>query len=58
MQHKPNIFEQIDPKAEMASLERGIADAGAGRVISHEAVKKWLLSWGTGKRLPRPQIGD
>ncbi|MFO6203977.1 hypothetical protein ACLBVK_33230, partial [Pseudomonas aeruginosa] len=30
----------------------GIADIEAGRTISHEAVKAWLLSWGTPNELP------
>ena len=26
--------------------------------ISHEAVRSWLLSWGTEAELTRPRIGD
>ena len=36
----------------------GIADIEAGRTISHEAVKAWLLSWGTPNELPPPKVGD
>ena len=47
-----------DPEAEAASLARAEADVREGRVISNEAVVRWLKSWGTGKRLPRPNVGD
>ncbi|HAH4225930.1 TPA: CopG family transcriptional regulator [Escherichia coli] len=36
----------------------GIADIEAGRTISHEVVKAWLLSWGTPNELPPPKVGD
>ena len=32
----------------------GEADIAAGRVISHQAMKAWLLSWGTADELPPP----
>jgi len=37
---------------------RAEADVRAGRVIPHEAVRRWLSSWGSAKRLPRPRVGD
>ena len=58
MKHEPDIFDHIDENADAESHRKGIADLDAGRTVSHEAVSKWLKSWGTGKRLPRPQIGD
>jgi predicted transcriptional regulator len=58
MKHEPDIFDSIDPEAEAASHARGIADLDAGRTVSHEAVVKWLRSWGSGKRLPPPKVGD
>lgn len=33
---------------------RGLADAEAGRVVEHEAVARWLRSWGTPDELPPP----
>ena len=42
----------------MNSLAEGFADLDAGRIISHEAMKAWLLSWGTAGELPSPSIGD
>ncbi|WP_374516598.1 CopG family transcriptional regulator [Brevundimonas sp.] len=41
-----------------AATERGLADAEAGRFVSHEAVKRWLLSWGTDNPLPPPKCGE
>ena len=41
-----------------AATERGLADFEAGRVVSHEAVKRWLLSWGTDNPLPPPKCGE
>jgi predicted transcriptional regulator len=58
MKHEPDIFDTIDPEAEAASHARGIADLDAGRTVSYQAVVKWLRSWGSGKRLPPPKVGD
>ncbi len=41
--------------AERAAIARGHADAAAGRVVPHEEVKRWLLSWGTPNELPAPR---
>ena len=38
-----------------AEVARGLASAEAGRVIAYEAVRRWILSWGTGKELEPPQ---
>ena len=64
-----NQFEEesaaFDAEAEVAAeaefdaaTERGLADIEAGRVISHEAVKRWLMSWGTDNPLPPPKCGE
>jgi cell division protein FtsX len=34
-----------------------IADIEAGRFISHEAMVRWLESWGTENELPPPECG-
>jgi predicted transcriptional regulator len=58
MKPEPSIFDEVDDAADQAAMAEGEADLAAGRVISHEAIKAWLLSWGTGdERLP-PQVGD
>lgn len=52
------MFDIADTEADEAATLRGLADVAAGRVISHEAVKRWLLSWGTENELPPPECGD
>jgi predicted transcriptional regulator len=55
MKPERSIFDEIDVDADMAADAEGLADLDAGRVISHEAMKAWLLSWGTADELPSPQ---
>lgn len=55
---EPGIFDIPDDAADEASTQRGLADFEAGRVISHDAMKRWLLSWGTDNPLPPPRCGD
>jgi predicted transcriptional regulator len=40
---------------ERAAVERGEADAAAGRVVPHEEVRRWLRSWGKPDELPAPR---
>jgi len=56
MKSEKSLFDS--PEAEAKSEARAEADARTGRVISNEAVKRWLSSWGSAKRLPRPRAGD
>jgi predicted transcriptional regulator len=58
MKPEPSLFDDVDDAAEEAADARAEADIAAGRVISHDAVKAWLLSWGTPDELPQPQVGD
>lgn len=58
MQPQPNLPEDIDEDAEAALDAEGLADIRAGRTVSGEAVKRWLLSWGSANPLPAPSIGD
>ena len=55
---EPSIFDEPDDAADGAAMRRGEADADAGRVVSHDAVSRWLLSWGTAEPLPRPRCGE
>ena len=55
---EPALFDEIDAEAEAAADAEADADEAAGRTISHEAMKAWLLSWGTPNELPRPKVGD
>jgi predicted transcriptional regulator len=41
--------------AEREAVERGEADAAAGRVVPQERVRRWLLSWGKPAELPAPR---
>ena len=43
----------FDPAGEAAE-----AQVTEGRVISHEAVRRWLLSWGKADELPPPKCGE
>lgn len=53
-----DIFAVPDEAADEAATLRGIADAKAGRTVSHEAVMRWVASWGTDNPLPRPKWGE
>lgn len=41
-----------------AREQKAMADMDAGRFVTHEAVARWLKSWGTGNELPPPRCGD
>ena len=58
MDEEPGVFDFADEAADEASTLRGLADFEAGRVVSHEAVKRWLLSLSTDNPLPRPKCGE
>lgn len=58
MKPEPSIFDEVDQAAEDAADAEAEADIAAGRTISHEAMKRWLLSWGTDNKLPPPNVGD
>ena len=50
------VFEEAD---ELDARERkAMADIDAGRFVTHEAVVRWLKSWGTDNELPPPKCGD
>ncbi len=50
------VFEEA---IELDARERkAMADIDAGRFISHDAVVRWLKSWGTADELPPPKCGD
>lgn len=39
----------------LAAVDEGLADAKDGRTVPYEKVRRWLLSWGSGKELPPPK---
>lgn len=57
MGEEPGVFDSADDADEAAML-RAEADFEAGRAVSHEAVKRWLLSLSTENPLPRPKWGE
>jgi predicted transcriptional regulator len=58
MTREKSLFEERDPAAEAAADARAEADLKAGRVVGHDAVKRWIASLGTDAPLPRPRAGD
>jgi predicted transcriptional regulator len=56
MTAEKSLFDS--PEAEARSEARAESDVRAGRLISHKAVRRWLSSWGSEKRLPRPRPGE
>jgi predicted transcriptional regulator len=53
-----SLFDEADDAEEAAADARAEADVAAGRLISHEAVSRWLDTWGKSEPLPRPQCGE
>jgi predicted transcriptional regulator len=45
---------ELDP-AYVAAIEEARAEVDAGKTVPYKAVRRWLLSWGTKKELPRPR---
>lgn len=52
------LFDKVDTAAEAEADARAEADVAAGRLISHEAVRRWLLARAEGRSVPRPRVGD
>jgi predicted transcriptional regulator len=55
---EPSIFDEIDEGAEGRAVQEADAAIREGRVISHEAMVRWLRSWGTPDELPPPECGE
>jgi predicted transcriptional regulator len=55
---EPAIFEDHDETLESAVDAEGLADLQAGRVVSDDAMRAWLRSWGTPDELPPPNCDD
>jgi predicted transcriptional regulator len=51
---EPSIFDHSDSDAEERALLEAEADVAAGRVVPHEEVAKWLMTWGTPEEGPPP----
>lgn len=53
-----DLFEEIDEAEDERRIAEADADIAAGRVISHQAMLRWIKSWGTPDELPPPQCGE
>lgn len=58
MKAQPSIFDEIDEPAEAQAMAEAEASIAAGQVISHEAMRAWLLSWGAPDEQAPPSVGD
>lgn len=52
------FFDEVDEEEDERRIAEADADIAAGRVISHEAMLRWIKSWGTPDELPPPQCGE
>jgi predicted transcriptional regulator len=51
-----SIFDTEPDEAEEARLDaKADAEIDAGQFVPHTEVVKWLQSWGTPNKLPRPR---
>jgi predicted transcriptional regulator len=51
---KEHNTPELDPTY-VKAVEDAQAEVDSGRTVAYEKVRRWLLSWGTGKELPRPR---
>lgn len=58
MKAQPTIFDELDEAGEAQAVAAAEASIAAGRIISHDAMKAWLLSWGTPDEQTPPSVGD
>jgi len=58
MPRERSLFDERDPAAEAAADARAEADVKAGQLVGHDAVKRWIVSWGTEAPLRRPKAGE
>jgi predicted transcriptional regulator len=62
MSEEPGVFDSEEISSDDIELDaatlRGLADIEAGRVVSHEAVLRWVKSWSSPNPLPRPKCGE
>lgn len=55
---EPAVFILEEAVELDAREQKAMADIDAGRFVTHEAVVRWLKSWGTEDELPPPKCGD
>jgi predicted transcriptional regulator len=44
-----------EQETQLAKIDQGLRNADAGRVVPHDAVKRYLQSWGSKRKLPPPR---
>jgi len=57
-EEEPAVFVTEDAIELDAREQKAMADIEAGRFVTHEAVRRWLLSLSTDNPLPRPKCGE
>jgi predicted transcriptional regulator len=55
---RQGLFGPAEASDEERALLEAEANFAAGRIVSHEAMMRWLKSWGTSGELPPPADGD
>jgi predicted transcriptional regulator len=58
MDEEPGVFGFEEAGERDARDQKAMADIDAGRFVTHEAVVRWLNSWGTDNELTPPKCGD
>jgi predicted transcriptional regulator len=58
MDEEPGVFVFEEAVELDAREQKAMAAIDAGRFVTHEAVVRWLKSWGTENELPPPKCGD
>ncbi len=53
--HKTASDNPVRDPAYRAAIDEARADVDAGKTVPYDEVRRWLLSWGTEKELPRPR---
>ena len=49
-----SIFDVTNEAAEAKAIVEARADIAAGRVVSHERVREWLVQLARGEKVPPP----
>lgn len=55
---EPGLYDEIDEEAEIRALEEAEQAITEGRTVSHDAVMRWVASWGKPDELPPPKCGE
>lgn len=53
-----DLFEEIDEDEEERAIDEAEQAIREGRVISNEAMLRWIRSWDTPDELPPPRCGE